>query len=108
MSSPPRFSLNAEARADLDEILEVSREVWGERQVRRYADAINRGLRTVDQFPGVGRHRNDLSPGLRTFPVESHLILYEEQGNVVVVLRIAHQRQRLDDLAFEGDSAVQS
>ncbi len=51
MSSPPRFSLNAEARADLDEILEVSREVWGERQVRRYADAINRGLHAVGQSP---------------------------------------------------------
>lgn len=101
MSSPPRLSLNAEARADLDEILEVSREVWGERQVRRYASAINRGFRTIGQFPDVGRQRSDLRPGVRTFPVESHLILYEEQGNVVTVLRIVHQRQQLDDLAFD-------
>ncbi|MGI8484586.1 MAG: type II toxin-antitoxin system RelE/ParE family toxin [Thermomicrobiales bacterium] len=103
MSSPPRLSLNAEARADLDEneILEVSRQVWGERQVRRYASAINRGFRTSGQFPDVGRQRSDLRPGVRTFPVESHLILCEEQGNVVTVLRIVHQHQQLDDLSFD-------
>ena len=48
-----------------------------------------------------GRRRDDLRPGLRIFPVERHVILYEKHGDTVVVLRIVHQRQRLDDLAFE-------
>jgi len=101
MSSSPRFTLNAEAWSDITEILDVTRDAWGEFQVQKYANALNRGLRTVEDFPDAGRRRDDLRPGLRFFPVERHVILYEKHGDTVVVLRIVHQRQRLDDLAFE-------
>jgi toxin ParE1/3/4 len=43
--------------------------------------------------PRLGKTRNDLRPGLRSFPVEKHLILYRVEGDALVVQRIIHGRQ---------------
>ena len=82
-------------------LLEWSCERWSDRQALIYARLLDKGLETITAFPQIGQRRDDLRLGLRVFSVGRHLILYEEQGNNIVVLRIVHQRQQLDDLAFD-------
>lgn len=44
----------------------------------------------LSEHPGAGRHRDELGPGVMSFPTGSYVVFYTEQERVVVVLRVLH------------------
>jgi toxin ParE1/3/4 len=80
------------ARRDLDNILVYTLQHWGEEQEAIYADRIRRALALIGDNPLVGRSRDDLRVGVRAFPIEQHLIIYEVRQTSVRVARILHRR----------------
>ncbi len=48
--------------------------------------------RLVDE-PMLGRSRDDVSPGLRSIPYQSHMIFYRVLPEEVRIVRVLHQRQ---------------
>ncbi len=44
----------------------------------------------------MGRARDDLRPGLRSFPVAQYVILYVIQDEDVEIVRVFHGRQDID------------
>lgn len=42
------------------------------------------------QRPHIGRARDDLRPGLRSFPVGDYVILYRIDGKNVLILHVIH------------------
>ena len=85
-------SLTRRAQRDVADILAYSLQQWGPEQELRHAEALQRALALIGENPLLGRARDDLRPGLRTYPIEPHLIFYEVRRNTVRVARIVHQR----------------
>ncbi len=86
----PRILLSGLATADLRSIVVYTRERWGDRQARRYAKALGEALRQLRDRPGLGRVRDELHAGMRSFPVASHIVFYREIDAGIAVVRILH------------------
>ncbi len=54
----------------------------------RFIDLLFEKCRRLLDTPKVGRQRDELLPGLRSFPVKSYVIFYCIQGNSVEIVRI--------------------
>jgi toxin ParE1/3/4 len=64
----------------------------------RLLDEIDKALRLLSGAPGLGRARDDIAPGLRCFPIENYLILYEALPDGITVVRLVHGARRLAQL----------
>jgi len=64
----------------------------------RQIDAIIERFDLLTEHPEIGRARDDLGAGRRTFPVDNYVILYRITGADVLILRVAHSRRDLDTL----------
>lgn len=48
--------------------------------------------------PGIGRLRDDLRPGMRTWPHRSYLILYRAIDGGAEIVRVVHGARNIPDL----------
>jgi toxin ParE1/3/4 len=88
------------ARRDLRSIALFTGETWGSAQRDAYLKAIDQGLSLLSSQPLVGRSRDEIRSGLRSFRVQHHTIYYRLDTGNVVVLRILHARMdALQELA---------
>ena len=46
--------------------------------------------------PAAGRRRDDLLPGIRSFPVGSYVDFYRQVGDGIEILRVLHGRRDID------------
>jgi toxin ParE1/3/4 len=56
-------------------------------------DAITERFYLLSQHPRMGRSRDDLRPGLRSFPVGQYVIIYTIEDEDVEILHVFHGRQ---------------
>ncbi len=56
-------------------------------------DAITEHFYALAQYPRMGRSRDDLRPGLRSFAVGEYVIVYSIENEDVEILRVFHGRQ---------------
>ena len=49
------------------------------------------------QFPEMGKSRNDLSEGLRNFPVKPYIIFYRYREDYIEIIRILYQSRNIED-----------
>lgn len=84
--------LTPRARRDLDDIWDYTAERWGEEQAVRYIETLRDAFARLSQAPCLGRRRDDVRDGYRSFPAGRHQVFYlvDEQG--IVVVRVLHQR----------------
>ena len=92
--SAPRLTVSFTRRAqrDFENILFHTLQQWGEEQRDKYALAMTRALQVLGENPNLGRARDDLAPGYRSYLVEQHVILYRVTTRSVRVSRIIHNR----------------
>lgn len=64
----------------------------------RHVNKIRSAAAKLAEFPGLGPARDDLAPGLRTFPVGNYLIGYRIVGDTLEVLRVVHGMRKLEGL----------
>jgi toxin ParE1/3/4 len=83
--------LSPDARNDIEDILLFTRQRWGIDQRRQYRHRLTEVLDVVSRNPEIGLARAEISSGLRSFPIELHLILYRWDGRAISVLRVVHQ-----------------
>ena len=76
--------------------------------VRRGNNAAQKVLSTIlekaclhARFPGIGRSRDDLSPGLRSFVVLPYVIFFRPVNNTIELVRILHGRRDVDSIIHE-------
>jgi toxin ParE1/3/4 len=97
MSAPNRpAGLAPEARIDYTEILLYTLRTRGDRQMNEYSDQLEQAFVTIGGNPSIGRRRDDLRPGLRSFPVGQHIVFYRVDGSDVTVVRILHAKQDVE------------
>jgi toxin ParE1/3/4 len=56
----------------------------------RLTDSFDEKLKMLAEAPGLGTKRDELLPGLRSFPVGSYLLFYREVSGGIEVARIVH------------------
>jgi len=86
-----RLRISGPAKDDLIAIGKYSEQMWGADQKRKYLDGIKQSLKSLAQNPALGIHRDEVDQGLRSHPVERHMVFYRESVNEVIVVRILHQ-----------------
>lgn len=85
------------AQEDLLEIYEYFAEVnpdKGERLLLLFRDKFNLLLR----HPLIGRERDELIVGLRSFPADRYIIFYQPMDDGIEVLRVRHGASDLQGL----------
>lgn len=87
------YRLSRKARADLKSIYVYTEERFGRDQAEAYAQGIETKLHLLAERPDIGRHRTEIGGRTCSFPHESHVIYYEAEDGIVLILRILHAAQ---------------
>jgi len=91
--------LSPEAEAELDEVWwYIARESGKVETARAVAGSIAERFHFLSAYPRIGRRRDDLRPGLRSYPVGDYVILYRIEGADVVIVHIFHGRRDIEGL----------
>ncbi len=90
-----RYEVSRRADADLATIwyyiAQDSLEA-ADRQLDRLFEAFER----LAAFPGLGRRREDVSAGLRSFPLGNYIIYYRQRTKTAIrIVRVLHGAQRI-------------
>ena len=85
------YRLSHEARRDLDDIWDYSRDQWGVRRATRYLRDIRAAIELIAEHPDIGQALERPDEAFRKRPTESHVIFYRLERGVVEVARILHQ-----------------
>jgi len=102
------YQLSEAARADVADILRQTSRRFGALQRRRYGRLMEAAAELISADPNRpgSRSRDDLAPGVRSFPVEraarrrgaaSHVLYYapgmhDDGRDGVIILRVLHER----------------
>jgi toxin ParE1/3/4 len=91
------FRISSAATRDLEDIAGFI-SLNSRRAADRMIDRITGAFRRIAEMPGIGRQREEFSPGLRSFTVAPFLIFYRESEDGVEIVRVVHGARNLDDL----------
>jgi toxin ParE1/3/4 len=97
-----RFELASPAAADLLDIVRYTRQRWGGAQAQSYREELELALQHLSLTPDVGRRRDAVAPGLRSFALAQHVAFYIERKDRIIVLRILHPRMNVDEAFKES------
>jgi toxin ParE1/3/4 len=92
------WRLRALARDDLAAIWTFTAERWGSAQAERYLGALFDCFDDLAANPRLGRSREELGPGYRSFPQGRHVVFYELGRGGLEILAIVHQGEDLEVL----------
>ena len=90
------YRLRTLARNDLEIIWDYTLEQWGIQQAERYFKALFTCFDDLARNPQMGRQRDDVLPGSRSFPQGRHVVFYEIDDNGIEILGIVHQSTDVD------------
>ncbi len=92
-----KVKVSLPAKNDLDEIwLFIAQDNLD--AADRFVDFLTDKFPLLASSPQMGRRRDDLSPGLRGFPVKNYVILYRILKNRIEVARVVHGARDLKAL----------
>lgn len=99
----PKLRVSPEAAAEIDDIwLYIARESGSADLASRVTDGITHRFRLLTRHPFIGRRRDDLRVGLRSFAVGNYVIIYRvEAPDTVFVLHILHGSRDIAKLLAE-------
>lgn len=85
------YRLTPRALADLDAIAEYTLDTWGRAQTERYLTALTDRMAWLAAAPDLGKARDEIAPGYRSFPEGRHLIFYIEAGGFISIIGVPHR-----------------
>ena len=98
-----RLIRSALAKQDIAEVLQYTRQHWGEDKAREYRDLIREALGVIASDPQRGRPRGEVRPGILGYPIAQpgrnarHILFYRvgPTGEVEIV-RFLHDSMDFD------------
>ena|SRR5437867_5637836 len=95
-----RLVISPAARSDLVNIREyIAPE--NKRAATRIIREIKASFKTLLTFPELGRRRDELKKGLRSFPIEKYVVFYFVTEQHVKIARVLHGAQDIDSILGE-------
>jgi len=98
-----RYILAPSAKSELKEITRYIAHL-NPAAARRLKETIKQQCKLLADFPNIGRNRDDLQPGLRSFPVDSYLIFYRQMAEGVEIVRFVSGYRDLEILFSNEDT----
>jgi toxin ParE1/3/4 len=86
------LQLTPAALRDLKSIWHYSVRHWGQAKAQQYLDRLHDAFETIAQQPHVTPRCDHIRPGYRRQLAGQHVLYYQWQSEVVVIVRILHQR----------------
>ena len=74
---------------------------WSAEQALRYGAGLRECFRTLARNPGIGSACDSVSPGLRRFEHEKHVVFYRTVTGGIRISRVLHQRMLPGESRFE-------
>jgi toxin ParE1/3/4 len=98
-----KLRVSPEATDEIDSIwLYIARESGSADIATRVTDSITHRLALLTRYPYIGRRRNDLRPGLRSFAVGDYVVIYRVEGpDTVFILHVLHGSRDIAGLLGE-------
>jgi toxin ParE1/3/4 len=96
------FLLRISPRAGADLI-----EIWSyiadnsEAHADTFIDRLYEALQVLGRQPGLGRRREELAPGMQSFPYGRYVIFYRAVTDAIEIVRISHGARDIESI-FEG------
>ena len=87
----PKYRITPRAAADLDAIADYTIEKWGVEQLESYLNALASRFEWLASNPLLGRERNDVHKGYRSYPEGSHVVFYIAQGDSIAIIGIPNK-----------------
>lgn len=87
-SSLSAYRLTPAAQDDLEKIWLYTAQQWSVEQAERYTDILEDTLDQLVFMPEMARERSEFEPPVRIHPSAEHLIIYQIEGDHLVILRI--------------------
>jgi toxin ParE1/3/4 len=87
-----RLTKTHQAEADLIDIWLFIYKAWGEAQADRYLDELEVRMERLTRNPRMGKSRELLRPGYRSWPVGRHIVFYRIDEAEVTVVRVLHEK----------------
>ena len=81
------------ARIDLKEIYKFGLRKWGQTRSDSYLGTLREIFWGLTEHPLIGTERAELLAGIRSLPVERHILFYRVTSNRVEIIRVLHARQ---------------
>ena len=81
------------AAADLKEIYQYGLRQWGQTQSESYLEKLKIQLWSLTEQPLMGTERPELLAGMRSLPIERHILFYRVNATRVEIVRVLHGRQ---------------
>jgi toxin ParE1/3/4 len=85
-----QFHVSKEAEQDLDEIFVYWARNAGLGVADRTVEAIEERFALMGDFPRAGRRREEIGPGVRSFPAGEYLIYFRKSRSAVEIIHIFH------------------
>lgn len=87
------YKLSDAAASDIEDMLDTSLLAFGVLQTEHYYTALTQCLELLGDNPAMGTTAEDIRPGYRRFPHESHVIFYTQDAEGVFIVRILHKHR---------------
>src|SRR5689334_10018567 len=97
-----KFSVTDSAQTDLNGIWNYVARDNPEAADRLLAEIYDACL-SLGEMPGIGRRREELARGLRSFAVGNYVILYRPLEEGVEIFRVLHGARNIKTLFSHGD-----
>lgn len=86
-----RYILSPEAKTDIANILIYTNKHWGKEQSEKYILQIRGRLQWLADQPMLGRSRDAVKEGYRSFNEGSHTLFYRVTSGNIEIIGIPHQ-----------------
>lgn len=97
------YQLSTAADIDLAAIFWDGIERFGSAQTERYLEKLEALFAHIAEFPRSARLRTELTPPVRVYPTDAHMIIYQIEDGGVVILRIRSARENWIAAPLEDD-----
>ena len=87
---PLQLNITKPAGQDLEDIFDFSINLFGLDQTVKYVSFFETIFKKLASNPSIGRSRNEIKNGLRSFNHKSHVVFYRIKPNQIIIIRILH------------------
>ena len=96
----PHLRISPRARADLIEIWSYIADD-SVANADAFIDRLYETLQVLGRQPGSGRRREELAPGMQSFPFGRYIIFYRALTEAIQIVRVLHGARDIESI-FEG------
>ncbi len=63
-----------------------------------FIDKLYQAIQALARQPGSGRHREELAPGIQSFPFGRYIIFYRAVAGAIEIVRVLHSARDIESI----------